>query len=124
MHFSCCFLLESMRKVVFCRRKTAVWRAELDDGDLCCSRFGTTKYACLKCKIPICNKCSISKKMFIFGAHDLTINLSPKINIAQFVTLDLRNISNLLRWICVTFPVCGCFCCSHPNLKVIYTVNV
>ena len=79
---------------------------EKNDGDLCCSRFGTTKYACLKCKIPICNKCSISKKMFIFGAHDLTINLSPKINFAQFVTLDLRNISNLLDWICVTFPIC------------------
>ena len=48
-----------MRIVVFCRKKMAAWRAKLHDGDICCSCFGTTKYTCLKCGIPIFNKCSI-----------------------------------------------------------------
>ena len=43
----------------------------------------------------------------------------------EFMSAATRNISNLLRRICVTFPVCGFFfCCSHPNLSVVCTVNV
>ena len=53
------FLPESMRKEVVYRRKMTAWRAILDDGDMCCSCWGTTKYTCLKCSIPICNNCSI-----------------------------------------------------------------
>ena len=52
-------LLESMRKIVFCRRKMAAWRAKLNDGDMSCSCFGMIIYTCLKCKIPVCNKNSI-----------------------------------------------------------------
>ena len=37
----------------------AAWRAELNDADMCGSCFGKTKYTCLKCEIPIGNKCSI-----------------------------------------------------------------
>ena len=40
------------------------WRAKLSvtsssEADMCSSCFRTTKYKCLKCKIPICNNCSI-----------------------------------------------------------------
>ena len=52
-------LLESMRKIVFCMRKMAAWRAKLNDGDMSCSCFGMIIYTCLKCKIPVCNKSSI-----------------------------------------------------------------
>ena len=34
------FLLESMYKVAFCRRKMSAWRVKLDDGGMCCSCFG------------------------------------------------------------------------------------
>ena len=27
--------------------------------EMCCSCFMNTKYECLKCKIPICNQCSV-----------------------------------------------------------------
>ena len=64
--------------------------------------------------------------MFIFKAHDLTLNRDPPppekktnqnkqtINIAQFVTLDLR----------ITSCFWAFFCCSHTNLNVIYAANV
>ena len=43
----------------------------------------------------------------------------------EFMSAATRNISNLLRRICVTFSVCGFFFrCSHPNLSVVCTVNV
>ena len=31
--------------------------------EMCCSFFMDTKYKCFRCKIPICNQCSVSKKM-------------------------------------------------------------
>ena len=30
--------------------------------EMCCSCFMDTKYECLRCKIPICNKCSVFKE--------------------------------------------------------------
>ena len=72
------FLLESMRKALFWRRKMAAWRAKLDDGDMCCSCFGTTKYTCLKCKkAQFAINVQFLKK-FIFWAHDLTLNREPR----------------------------------------------
>ena len=59
VYFSCFFLPESMRKEVVYRRKMTAWRAILDDGDMYCLCWSTTKYTCLKCSIPICNNCSI-----------------------------------------------------------------
>ena len=43
------------------------------------------------------------------GAHDLKLNLEPQNKHFFIFTQDLRNISDLLRWICVTFLVCECF---------------
>ena len=45
-----------------CRRKMAAWRAKLatsNEDDMCSVCFSATKYSCLRCEIPICNKCSI-----------------------------------------------------------------
>ena len=53
-------LLESIAKKCFTGEKWRLVRAKpVDDGDMSCSCFGATKYSCLKCKIPICNKYSI-----------------------------------------------------------------
>ena len=44
--------------------KMATWRADYarqsssSEEDMCSSCFANTKYTCLKCQIPICNKCS------------------------------------------------------------------
>lgn len=39
----------------------ATWRATLADNseDMCSSCFANTKYVCIECRMPICNKCSI-----------------------------------------------------------------
>ena len=39
----------------------AAWRATLADKgvDMCSSCFADTKYVCIDCRMPICNKCSI-----------------------------------------------------------------
>ena len=39
----------------------ATWRATLADNseDMCSSCFANTKYICIVCRIPICNKCSV-----------------------------------------------------------------
>ena len=33
-----------------------------DDEDSCMSCLGTTKYCCLRCKFPLCNKCSVPEE--------------------------------------------------------------
>jgi len=42
----------------------ATWRAIPADnsGDMSSSRFANTKYVCIECRMPICNKCSILVK--------------------------------------------------------------
>ena len=73
------FLLESMRKALFWRRKMAAWRAKLDDGEMCCSCYDTTKYTCLKCKSPICNKCSIFEEVYFLGSRFNDLSIKGKI---------------------------------------------
>ena len=48
-----------MRCGAYLSTKMAAWRASLTRDDMCSSCFSNTlKYTCLKCTIPICNKCS------------------------------------------------------------------
>lgn len=54
---------QSMHRTVLKEKKPAAWQAKLsvkscNEADMCSSCFSTTKYKCLKTKIPICN-CSI-----------------------------------------------------------------
>ena len=47
-----------MRCGAYLSTEMAAWRASLTRDDMCSSCFSNTKYTCLKCMIPICNKCS------------------------------------------------------------------
>ena len=80
------FLLKSMRKVVFCRRKMAAWQAKLDDSDKCCSCF-----SCIDTSLPLDNKgiTWLFKGILFICAHVVSFARTHILHVVSFVALAL-----------------------------------